>query len=1149
MCFVGVWWGLGLGGPPIFWWRATRASILTSMVARESLPPFTCQRPDERATICRHAGGIPPSPIKHLVSARSLINESVLAALQAHPLFAAVTLVGHVDGRASLLTAAGRSRTDGGAVAYIYNPSMLDDDTMLLKVSRFSWCTANGTANSSLAHASRQAHSEQTAALHSPWRMSVWLQHGRVRGVIPNSEDARAVRLGGKVFAVFTRTGGAAESHRKQPWLAALEPEYDEVPLSFPGSTKRDETNWTPFSVDGETLLLSYTLCPHRVLECSPSSGRCALRWESTPESGCPRLSHGEMRGGSQMVHLPTRKLLVGAAHFKQRQASLGRASKYFHVLFAFHATPPYELRGLSTPFELPAPQISPFARHIQFVAGAALSASLPAHLQLSFGIADCAALAVALPLSAVLETTRWLPQQVNRPATRRNVSSHPPMPSPPMPPPPPPPPPALARNKSASALGGRPRTLAHAVIVTGPLHPFTRSALAHYLATFVGVGVAFSHSTATKCAGAPRALLDGFATAYPHTFAYTLPEPPPRPGWGRRNAQRESASAGIALAIHTWDSRFLLVHGPDGAFQNPTTLPMLGRLLGRFTPPPTVGGNQWGRLAFCPFNTLLSDAHGRFHLDAHTCIFGRREPLSRFWQTDAHPMYNRSAATSIASRDPHTPAATEGARTRCPAVAVESELGELWVGWAARLHGVPVPPSTHALLHQRGLLLNPRAFGFVHVPPHTPLPHPTLPWPEDIPVIMPRASLLSAVHLCTARGDTYDCTHAPDATNESFGTRAPSCEEPEASRCDGGSQAEAAAGDHGESQGAAPRTIIHAIVIKGPLLPFTRLVLRYYLERLFVGRARAGVVFSHNNASACDDARRFLNALQQAHPETFAHVLAPPPPRQGIGYRNSQREAAAHGIALAARRWRDLEYIMVHRPDAAFQDDRTLTSLASVLQRSPPLLAPAGPTWGRLGFCPFQTQLIDAYGKYHLDDHCVFGRVEPMARFWSLDNPLYRRELPASTELPDGARPPSGGCAVPGPESENGQLWVGWAAREGVAAPSSTLALLAERAFVINPSAYEYVALRNHPARRTESLRLPLDVHLFGNFRTSSQSTPLRLCMRRAHTFDCSSLALNASFEGRELPAWPCPDPDVLVPGRGAGSKWEGLCSVGSTA
>jgi hypothetical protein len=257
-----------------------------------------------------------------------------------------------------------------------------------------------------------------------------------------------------------------------------------------------------------------------------------------------------------------------------------------------------------------------------------------------------------------------------------------------------------------------------------------------------------------------------------------------------------------------------------------------------------------------------------------------------------------------------------------------------------------------------------------------------------------------------------------------------------------------------------------HAIVIKGPLLAFTRALLRFYLE----GNASA-VVFSHNTGGCMSNATlSFLVALRHRFPAAFDFVLKPPPPRLGVGFRNAQREACYHGVqhaskpthltyhksplhdvlrststrlachpqsfcagvspAPAVARFRPT-HVLVHRPDSGFvvvnRANDFMLRLVQLEAAQPPISRPprdaASAPARRLGFCGNQISLTDFYGEYHLDDHCLFGHASDVLQYWSVEAPSYRRDRPYSTSLSPSVRARRTECLVPGTESENGQL------------------------------------------------------------------------------------------------------------------------------
>ena len=247
--------------------------------------------------------------------------------------------------------------------------------------------------------------------------------------------------------------------------------------------------------------------------------------------------------------------------------------------------------------------------------------------------------------------------------------------------------------------------------------------------------------------------------------------------------------------------------------------------------------------------------------------------------------------------------------------------------------------------------------------------------------------------------------------------------------------------------------------MIKGPLLAFTRALLRFYLE----GNASA-VVFSHNTGGCMSNATlSFLVALRHRFPAAFDFVLKPPPPRLGVGFRNAQREACYYGVqhasepthvtahacypayarvmCLPQRRLRTSPlhavarfrptHVLVHRPDSGFVvANRAIDFMQRLMQleaAQPPISRPprdaASAPARRLGFCGNQIALTDFYGEYHLDDHCLFGHASDVLQYWSVEAPSYRRDRPYSTALSPSVRARRTECLVPGTESENGQL------------------------------------------------------------------------------------------------------------------------------
>jgi len=312
------------------------------------------------------------------------------------------------------------------------------------------------------------------------------------------------------------------------------------------------------------------------------------------------------------------------------------------------------------------------------------------------------------------------------------------------------------------------------------------------------------------------------------------------------------------------------------------------------------------------------------------------------------------------------------------------------------------------------------------------------------------------------------------------------------------------------------PKTF--AVVIKGPLLRFTVNVIDYYASQL-LNASNTAVIFSHNNGSCLTPWARMTLRELGARYSHFAYTLQPAPASSGANFRNFQREASFYGALLAVRLFRS-QYVLVQRPDSVFQSASLFPDLHALLQAQPPPSVPM--PGGRVGLCPIQTQLSDVYGRFHLDDHCMFGRSEAVLNFWSVSNQYYRAGAAAwSHTVGNKLRL---GCPFPGAESDQGYIWVLDAStRLGIPPPASTAELLQQRAFVLNPEAWKHVCLRGKGGL---DQKLPVSTeHNVMTARVVSAYNPYsipRLCEKKEMVFDCSAVPAKVRNETHS-PRWAC--------------------------
>jgi hypothetical protein len=194
----------------------------------------------------------------------AVVDFRLLQELQRHPQFAGAVNLVHINMTTRRPTIPLEPSSSNLPPAFLFNPSVLDHANMLLKVGTYGRCEigtgrhTNSYRKGSFRLSTPEANAPDTIA---PDRWTVWLRHHTIHGVYRYSEDARPVRLLGRMHMVFTRK---LRGYGTRMYLASLEPAYHEVLLNY-SRMRSQEKNWVPF-VYNDTLHMSYSLCPHQVL-------------------------------------------------------------------------------------------------------------------------------------------------------------------------------------------------------------------------------------------------------------------------------------------------------------------------------------------------------------------------------------------------------------------------------------------------------------------------------------------------------------------------------------------------------------------------------------------------------------------------------------------------------------------------------------------------------------------------------------------------------------------------------------------------------------------------------------------------------------------------------------------------------------------
>ena len=177
------------------------------------------------------------------------------------------------------------------------------------------------------------------------------------------------------------------------------------------------EKNWIPFVDDMGQVRVSYQIEPHIVLTCGSPSGACVILYNTSAASLWHRrcsdriakrlLDHhpvnpSMVRGGTTCVTgvVPGEHVCIG--HWHNNYAS------YYHWFYSFSSRWPHLILHVSYPFRF-APHFRDGAERggenkdrVQFAAG--LAQKNETTLTITYGIGDCVAAEMAVPVSDVTD-------------------------------------------------------------------------------------------------------------------------------------------------------------------------------------------------------------------------------------------------------------------------------------------------------------------------------------------------------------------------------------------------------------------------------------------------------------------------------------------------------------------------------------------------------------------------------------------------------------------------------------------------------------------------------------------------------------------------------------------------------------------------
>jgi predicted GH43/DUF377 family glycosyl hydrolase len=171
------------------------------------------------------------------------------------------------------------------------------------------------------------------------------------------SEDARVFSSNGKLYVIYNDNMELEFPQyweRRDMYLAELLFEDGSFLLSDPIKLIYEEKyrsvpwqkNWVPFDCNG-TLLLSYTLNPHEIIQPNLATGSCQKRYESSKSIN---WSFGELLGGTPALLVDGEYLAFfhSRAYLSSLCSEGGEMWHYFMGAYTFSAEPPFKMTSIS---------------------------------------------------------------------------------------------------------------------------------------------------------------------------------------------------------------------------------------------------------------------------------------------------------------------------------------------------------------------------------------------------------------------------------------------------------------------------------------------------------------------------------------------------------------------------------------------------------------------------------------------------------------------------------------------------------------------------------------------------------------------------------------------------------------------------------